>query len=94
MQIQGNCLLEITQLPKALETSFEGVAEVVKTNRFVGVIVRSEVNSISERRNCVFEVIQLPEALETSDQEVSEAVQKGRLVRVTTRGEVNSIPEC
>ena len=49
-----------------LETSDEGVSEVVKTLGLIRVAMRSEVNSIHERRNCGLEVTQLPEVVETS----------------------------
>ena len=44
-----NYVLEITQLPKVPEMSFEGVAEVAKASRFVGVTIGGEVNSNPER---------------------------------------------
>ena len=43
----------------------EGVVEVVKTTRFVGVTMRGEVNSSPVPRNCVLEAARPPEALET-----------------------------
>ena len=66
MHMQGNGLLEITQLPEALETNGEGGAEVVQKDGFVRVTIRGKVNGIPECRNCVLEVTRLPEALKTS----------------------------
>jgi hypothetical protein len=45
-----NCVLDVTQLPEALETSSEGGTEVVKTAGLVRVPVtmRGEVNNIPE----------------------------------------------
>jgi hypothetical protein len=60
-----NCALKVTQLPDALETSEEGVAEVVKTGGLERVTMRGEVNGIPERRNGVLKVPQLPEAIES-----------------------------
>jgi hypothetical protein len=63
--VPQNCLLEVIELPQALETSFEGVAEVAQTSRFVGLSIRGEVNSVPERRNGVLEVPQLSEVIES-----------------------------
>ena len=63
--VARNCVLEVIQLPEALETSQEGVAEVAKTGGFVGVTLGSEVNSIPVPRNCVPQVGQLPEVIES-----------------------------
>ena len=72
-------------LPLALETSFEQVAEVVKTGRLVRVTMRGEVNRILEHRICVLE------ALETSEG-IAEVVKTSRFVRVTMR-DTNGAPQ-
>jgi hypothetical protein len=74
IHVLRNCVLEVTELPKALETSFEGDPEAVEKDRLVRVAMRGEINGIRERWNCALKVTQLPEALETSDQAVAEVV--------------------
>ena len=66
-----NCVLKVTQLPEALETSFEALSEVAKMGRLVRVPARSDINNILERRNCALEVTQFPEVLETNFQGVA-----------------------
>ena len=89
-----NCLLDVTRLPEALETSSEGFAEAAKKEGFARVIMWDEVNTITFARNCVLEVTQLPKALETSAKGVAEVAKTAGLVGVTMRSELNSIPEC
>ena len=43
-----NCVLEVTQLPEALGTGEEGVAEVVKIGGLVRVTMRGDINSIPD----------------------------------------------
>lgn len=50
------CLLKITQLPDAIETSEQGIAEIAQTGRLVGVAIRGEVNCVPVSRNCLLAV--------------------------------------
>ena len=87
----GIRILEVTQLPKTLETSHQGVAEVAETTRLVRVTMRHEANSISAPRNCVLDVTQLAEALESSEKGVAEVVEIAGFLSVVMRDELNSI---
>ena len=49
-----NGVLKVTQLPKMLETTDEGIAKIVKTSRLVGGTIRRKVNSTPQCQNCVF----------------------------------------
>ena len=46
LPVPRKCVLEVTQLPEALETSEEGVAEAVEKAGFLRVTMRGELNSI------------------------------------------------
>ncbi|KAG8216999.1 hypothetical protein J3R82DRAFT_7312, partial [Butyriboletus roseoflavus] len=83
IQMPRECLLEVTQLPEALETGLESITEVVQIARFVGVTIRSEVNSIRVPRDCMLKVTQLPEALETNSEVTAEVIQITRFIGVT-----------
>ena len=61
-------MLEVTRLSEALETSEEGVAEVVQIGRFVVVNMSGEISRIPVLRNRFLEVTQLPEVIETCGQ--------------------------
>ena len=49
-------------MAEALETSEEGIAEVLKIKGLVRVTVRSEVNTFPMPQNGVLQVVELPEA--------------------------------
>ena len=66
--------LEVTQLPKAPETSFEGITKVVQMAQFVRVTIRSEVICIPVAQEGMLEVIQLSEALEMSEEGGAKAI--------------------
>jgi len=59
IHVPRNCVLEVTQLPEALETSEEAAAEVAKMVGLVRVTIRGEVKSIPVPRNCIRDSIVL-----------------------------------
>ena len=77
--VPRNCILEVTQLPEAIETSEGGVAEGTKTTRLVRVTMGSEVNSTPVLRNCVLEATQLADTFKTSKEEFPRLLRRASL---------------
>ena len=66
--VSGDCLVNITEVSRALKSAQEGSAEIVQTSRLVSMAIGSEIHSSSMSRDCFVNINEVSRVIESAQE--------------------------